>query len=79
MNLPRKVDDGGLPPPGTWWPWHGTVMLSCTNGHVASLRDHIIAIDGTVTPSVVCPWEGCTFHEWVVLDGWSEPPGEEGM
>lgn len=34
-----------------------------------ALTNHDIAADGTVTPSVVCPTEGCTFHEMVKLEG----------
>lgn len=33
--------------------------------------DHDIAPDGRVSPSVVCPFEGCDFHDHVVLEGWS--------
>lgn len=32
---------------------------------------HGIAEDGTIDPSVVCPFEPCTFHEWVKLEGWT--------
>lgn len=41
-----------------------------TKGHGLALEKHAIADDGTVTPSVVCPIEGCGFHEWVKLEGW---------
>ena len=30
---------------------------------------HRVAEDGTVTPSYVCPVDGCTFHDWVRLVG----------
>jgi hypothetical protein len=63
---------------GTWAPvkeemrkmWKA--ILRCPNcGFRASLRNtHSIASDGTVTPSVVCPHEGCTFHEMVKLEGY---------
>ena len=50
-----------------------TANVSCPGcGKIASLIDHSIAQDGTVTPSLVCPYEGCTFHDWVKLEGWSE-------
>ena len=52
-------------------------MLSCPKGHIASLRDHSIAADGTVAPSVVCPWADCTFHEMVRLVDWAALRGEE--
>jgi predicted RNA-binding Zn-ribbon protein involved in translation (DUF1610 family) len=39
-------------------------------GQTAVLIDHEIAPDGTVSPSVVCPHDGCGFHEFIQLDGW---------
>lgn len=56
--------------PGTW---HSDVWLAftCPNGHTGSLASHDIAADGTVTPSVVCPHDGCPFHAWIRLAGWS--------
>lgn len=45
------------------------VWMRCPDcGELASLEDHTIADDGTVTPSVVCPF--CSFHESVTLDGY---------
>ena len=32
--------------------------------------DHEIDAEGRVTPSVVCPHEGCDFHDNVQLLGW---------
>ena len=73
-------------PPGLWddrWhgdkgPWKGgktpkgrTALFCCPKcGEAASLFGHTIAVDGTVTPSVVCPQEGCTFHEFIRLEAW---------
>jgi hypothetical protein len=34
------------------------------------LRNHRIASDGAVSPSVVCPNPQCDFHEFVRLEGW---------
>ncbi len=59
--------------------WHGgqladgrrTALVKCSHGHIASLSEHTIAVDGTVSPSLVCPREGCDFHEVVKLEGWS--------
>lgn len=32
---------------------------------------HHVAVDGTVTPSLVCPRpNGCSFHDFVKLEGW---------
>lgn len=52
------------------WDWTGPhVTIRCPNGHFA-LLDHEIADDGTVSPSVVCPWDGCGFHEFIRLLDW---------
>lgn len=37
---------------------------------------HEISDDGTLSPSLVCPHDGCDFHEWVQLTGWPTPPNE---
>jgi hypothetical protein len=47
------------------------VMVKCAKGHLASL-DHEIAADGTVTPSLGCPTEGCDWHEMVRLKDWAD-------
>ncbi len=39
-------------------------------GLTGSLADHEIRPDGTVSPSVVCPGEGCDFHAFIRLGGW---------
>jgi hypothetical protein len=61
--------------PGTWTggktPTGRTALFCCTNGHIGSLSDHEILPDGTVNPSVVCPHEGCNFHEFIKLEDWS--------
>lgn len=52
-----------------------TAFVSCpVCGKSASLRMHDIAPDGKVTPSLVCPYEPCTFHDYVQLDGWTPEP-----
>lgn len=70
-------------PARRWW-----AELCCPGcGRVAMLAEnHVVADDGTVTPSDVCPYDaahvqrhglagetGCTFHEFIRLDGWSRP------
>ena len=75
-NPTRHVDHT----PGPWWfafresrpngvsrrvP---TMMGTC--GHAFVLTGHTIAPDGSVSPSVVCPYPPCTFHQMVRLDGW---------
>lgn len=29
--------------------------------------------NGVVMPSDICPFPPCTFHQYIVLDGWSRP------
>jgi hypothetical protein len=36
-------------------------------------HNHTVADDGTVSPSDVCPYEPCAFHEFIVLDDWGRP------
>jgi hypothetical protein len=47
-----------------------SAMAVCSNGHRGALDDHVIADDGTVSPSVVCPEKGCGFHDHIQLEGW---------
>lgn len=64
--------------PGTW---KGVVdntgkrisaSFTCPNcGELGSLSAHHIAPDGTVTPSLICPYE-CGFHEHIKLEGWAQ-------
>ena len=42
----------------------------CAGGHTVTLAGHQIALDGTVTPSVLCSAPGCGWHEYVQLIGW---------
>lgn len=62
--------------PGTWKPVYvdmkRTAKLACPGCGNAAVLDHEIAPDGTVTPSVECPFEPCTFHDDVKLLGWVE-------
>ena len=63
--------------PGTWKGLKlseggRSASFSCPNcGQLGSLTNHEIHKDGLVTPSVVCPTEGCTFHDYIQLEGWS--------
>ncbi len=49
-----------------------SATLTCSNGHTGSLETHTIRSDGSVSPSVVCPHEGCDFHQFVLLEEWKE-------
>lgn len=62
--------------PGPWWATikrdgRDLVQVKCPHGHIADLIDHAITDDGAVTPSLVCPEEGCGFHAFVNLEGFT--------
>lgn len=75
-------DYKSTPQPFTWdfavrmkrkTPWNEDLVLcTCSKGHTTRMTSkyHRIADDGTVHPSVVCPIDGCGFHEFVRLVGW---------
>lgn len=72
-----KIDPQTDAAPG-WWLFAKTcVLLRCPHGHQAVLRQptdgHTIDDGGIVTPSVVCPYDGCAFHEMVRLLDWQIP------
>lgn len=73
ISIPRDSD--GTQPANSWWinrlaDGRYQVITRCPNGHIGSLDAHRIAGDGTVSPSVVCQHPGCSFHEFIRLDGW---------
>lgn len=62
------------PQAGEWRPLGTKAVVGCPGcGETATLTDHEIRDDGTVHPSLVCPFAVCNFHEWVRLDGWRAP------
>jgi hypothetical protein len=47
-------------------------IVSCPRcGFSCSLRSHDVDAAGVVTPSLVCPNDGCDFHDHVTLEGWA--------
>lgn len=49
------------------------IKLACPLcGAEGDLSDHKIDADGAANPSVVCPADGCEWHEHVTLDQWGE-------
>jgi hypothetical protein len=86
--LPRHDDALGTHPGscdalprGAWKPWvngPGFVRTAAVRCPVCSalfcLADHRIGAEGTVSPSIVCPY-GCGFHEFVRLAGWEPHTG----
>jgi hypothetical protein len=73
----RRHKPEGKAPPLHWTPCHPSTQkrfkadLTCSHGHGLSLKGHEIYADGRVRPSVVCRAPGCTFHEFVRLEGWT--------
>jgi len=69
MNVPRIHNLEGTGP--CWDIYKGSrqVDFRCSNGHIGTL-DHVIDDKGNVSPSVVCPRNGCAFHETITLIGW---------
>lgn len=59
---PGKKEDGSI-----------TALVKCPGcGRHASLSAHEIRHDGSVFPSLVCPYDGCEFHEFVKLEDWDK-------
>jgi len=72
IDVPFTVSPPFEEPPNTWK--RVTVdgqpdqaLYTCPNGHTG-LLDHEIAVDGTVSPSVVCT--ECDFHDFIRLLDW---------
>lgn len=54
---------------------HRTVgaNIVCPNcGNIVSLSRHRIPDTGRVVPSVKCSTVGCSFHDMIHLEGWSQ-------
>jgi hypothetical protein len=50
-----------------------TALVKCPGcDRHASLSGHEIKDDGCVHPSLVCPRDGCEFHEFVKLEDWDK-------
>jgi hypothetical protein len=74
-GVPKHTDPHIPARPGTWWPAGTAAQYMCPHGHTLFLVPdvHTIRPNGDVTPSVVCKAEGCSFHDWITLEGWEEP------
>jgi hypothetical protein len=46
--------------------------MRCPGCERGAALDHSIDSQGVVKPSVVCPYDDCTFHAFVTLEGWSD-------
>ena len=50
-----------------------SATVACPDcGQLCSLTGHNIDDNGVVTPSVVCPHDGCSFHDFIQLEGWND-------
>ena len=71
-----RYDGEGDPRPLQWKPCHPSTIsrfkaeVTCANGHGLTLKNHAVAADGRVYPSIVCLAPSCSYHEIVILDGW---------
>lgn len=74
-------DSAGRLPALSWdyWLWGATepftrtAIVCCDKGHVGTANPtiHSISADGTLSPSWVCPFKGCTWHVFAQLVGWN--------
>ena len=46
------------------------IIVSCPTCGGQAQIDHEVASDGTVSPSLECPYTGCGFHDNGRLEGW---------
>lgn len=69
--------DPALAEPGSWWGYDApngrfVVHVTCPQcGRRAGL-DHEVNEKGLVSPSLACPFDGCGFHGYVLLQDWPE-------
>lgn len=47
------------------------VTLCCPGCGLPASLNHAIDAQGNITPSLVCPYNPCTFHEFGKLDNWT--------
>lgn len=77
IDFQKYPETGQNPPAMCWTACHPATMprfkaiLRCPDGHVLTLKNHEILLDGCVVPSVVCTDPGCQFHAHVRLAGWT--------
>ena len=76
MMIFRK-NPNGEDKPGTWkmvnlTPAKRVPMIVCPNDHLCTLESYHVMESGYVLPLVLCPIDGCPFHEFVKLEGWAE-------
>lgn len=55
-----------------------SVSFTCPNGHIYMLDKYQIQANGIVLPMVLCPADGCGFHEFIKLHGWNPEGLKDG-
>lgn len=87
IDVPKTEARAFEEPPLSWKPFRDIdgstgAIFTCTNGHTGTLVSpsrpedhHTIDDGGVVSPSVVCPEDGCGFHDHVRLVGWEAESG----
>lgn len=79
MKLIPKTDQRWNGGPGTWFPvtlpdGRRSAMLNCPGCPcTGSLSNHEVAVDGTVSPSVLLTCQHGTFHDFIRLENWELP------
>lgn len=48
------------------------LVITCPKGHDGSVMTHTVDASGVISPSVVCPIDGCSFHATVALNAWED-------
>ena len=77
LPVVRAPDGSNRPGPMQWLPCHPSTLkrfkatMACPKGHLLTLGSHRITKAGSVSPSVICPAKGCSFHAYVKLRGWT--------
>lgn len=57
----------------TWRLWRDRILVTCPScQRDAAALDHAVDAEGRLSPSVICPHEGCDFHAMCHLVGWEE-------
>ncbi len=71
QTLIQSTRRDGVMRKGEWHQQATGVVVCCPGcGHIVALLDHTIDPDGSVYPSLVCPFDICDFHEFVKLADW---------
>ncbi len=75
FRLLPKAENHTVMLKGTWrWLPNGDIAVKCPECGSLGVLDHVVAANGTVSPSLVCPATTCGFHEFVMLSGWKAAP-----